>query len=46
LLANVAIVEHRWPDALTELDAAIASGVEALGLRERRAQVAAMAGAR
>jgi len=46
LLANVAIVEHRWPDALAELDAAIASGVDVPGLRERRAQAAAMAGAR
>jgi hypothetical protein len=43
LLANVAIVEHRWPEALAELDAAIASGVEVPGLEQRRAQVAAMA---
>ena len=46
LLANVAVIEHRWPDALAELDAAIASGIEVPGLRERRAQVAAMAGTR
>jgi hypothetical protein len=43
LLANVAVVEGRWPDAVRELDAAIASGVEVPGLRERRAQAAAMA---
>ena len=46
LLANIAIVEQRWPDALAELDAAIASGVDMPGLRERRAQVAARVGAR
>jgi len=46
LLANLALVERRWTDALAELDAAIASGVDVPGLRERRAQVAAMVGAR
>ena len=46
LLANLAMVEGRWPDAVRELDAAIASGVDIPGLRERRAQAAAMAGTR
>jgi hypothetical protein len=46
LLANVAMVEQRWPDALVELDAAIASGIIRPGLKQRRAQVAAMLGAR
>ena len=46
LLGNVAVLDRRWPDAVRELDAAIASGIEVPGLREQRAQAAAMAGAR